>query len=459
MSRRFHALSDVTTRIGELLSPAFGRRFWVKAELSSGRERGHFYCDLVETDPRGEVAAQMRCTIWASDLARIRKAFEKAGLDLVLENGTQIGIECEIQWHPRYGLSLTGRDMDPAFALGELELRRRRILEALEREGLLRRNALLRVPLLPNRIALVTSPGSAAYEDFVQTLASSEFGFRIFVAGASMQGTDTQRSVLAALDACARLPVDLVVIARGGGSKTELAWLDDEAIARRIADFPLPVWTGIGHEIDSGVLDAVAGQSFKTPTAVAEAIAGRFLEVGRRLTEGRARLRYVFSLRTGGDRERLRRAAIGLRQGSRKLLDLRRSELLRAAERVRAEVLGRLASERARLGESRALLAANVRSRLRLVGERLATQRARLSLRRVRVRLEAERRALASREQVLRAVDPAAALARGYSLTYDAGGALVRSVAQVAADAVLTTRVADGSIESVARAARRDGHE
>lgn len=479
VSRRFFALSEVTARIRELLAPAFGRRFWVRGEISSARERGHFYCDLVESDSAHGVVAQLRCTIWERDLQRIRAEFAKAGLDLALENGTQVGIECEVEFHPRYGLSLRGRDMDPAFALGELELRRRRILETLGKEGLLDRNARLAVAMLPNRIALVTSAGSAACLDFVETLSASPFGFQIFLAGATMQGQDTQRSILAALDACERLPVDLVVIARGGGSKTELAWLDDEIIARRIAGYPLPVWTGIGHEIDTGVLDAVAGQSFKTPTAVAEALVGRFVAVSRRLDEGAVRLRSVWRLRLRGASERLERAQTGLRQGTRKLVDQRRSELRRAAEAVRAEVrtrlggeerrlarvgatlrvraLGRLREAELALGAAGRTLGASQRSRLREVSERLLARRERFSAKRVLARIARERERLAALESLLRAADPRTALARGFSLTTDASGSLVRSVAQALPGTIVETRVVDGSFESVVRTTRRDG--
>ncbi len=481
MSRRFFALSDVTDRIAELLRPAFGKTFWVKAEHSSGRERGHFYCDLVETDLRGEVSAQMRCTIWARDLERIRESFKAAGIDLVLENGTQVGIECELQYHPRYGISLVGRDMDPAFALGELELKRRRILDALQRDGLFGVNALLPVPLLPNRIGLVTSRGSAAYNDFVLTLSASGYGFRVFVADATMQGPDTQRSVLAALDACARLGVDLVVVARGGGSKTDLAWLDDEILARRIAAYPFPVWTGIGHEVDTSVLDAVAGLPFKTPTAVAEALASRFDAMAAQMADALGRLRSVWQLRRDSERARVERARTGLRQGSRKLLDLRRSDLLRVAARVRGEVLQRLGQERSqiegarvalrarsravlrerriRLGETGRSLGQGTRVGLRLARERLDRQRRRFSLRRVLQRIDGAREALSRKEQLVRAADPMTALGRGFSLTTNAAGVLVRSVAQAAAGEAVTTRVADGSFESVVRTTRRDGDD
>lgn len=478
MSRRFHALSAITERISELLRPAFGKTFWVRAEISSGSERGHFFCDLVESDARGSVVAKMRCQIWASELARIRASFKAAGIDLVLENGTQVGIECELRWDARYGLSLVGRDMDPAFALGELELKRRRILEALERDGLFGRNARHPMPLLPNRIGLVTSRSSAAFQDFTKTLRDAGHGFRIFMADAMMQGPDTGRSVLAALDALARLPLDLVVITRGGGSKTDLAWLDDEAIARRIADYPLPVWTAIGHEIDRGVLDAVAAAHFKTPTAVAEAIAARFETLALHLEDAVLRLRNAWQRARDTEREHLSRVRKGLRQGSRKLLDQRRSELRQVAESVRAEVLHRLGQERGRLATSQVSLRARARASLReqrlrfrqaslglgrgsraslrVARERLLVQRRRLSLRRLVQRIDAARESLARREQLVRAADPAMALRRGFSLTTTAGGALVRSVEMLKAGDALSTRVADGSVESVVRATRRE---
>lgn len=481
--RRFHALSTITERIGELLRPAFGKTFWVSAEISSATERGHFFCDLIESDRRGGVVAKLRCQIWASDLARIRASFKAAGLDLVLESGTQIGIACELRWDARYGLSLVGRDMDPAFALGEIELRRRRILDALERDGLFGRNAGRRVPLLPNRIGLVTSRSSAAFQDFTKTLRESGYGFRVLLADATMQGADTGRSVLAALDALERLPLDLVVITRGGGSKTDLAWLDDEAIARRIASYPIPVWTGIGHETDTSVLDAVAGTAFKTPTAVAEALVARFETLSLRLDEATARLGNAWRRAMDTERARLARTRTGLRQGSRKLLDQRRSELRQVAERVRAEVLHRLGQERSRLVGAavslRARSGAALRERrlrvrqaaidlarggrvsLRTARERLLQQRRRLSLRRIEQRIATERESLGRREQLVRAADPATALLRGFSLTMTADGVLLRSVANVAEGDEIETRLADGSMTSVVRATRgeRGGRE
>jgi len=447
VSRTFFSLSAVARRIEELLQPALTRNFWLKAEISSGRERrGAFYCDLVETLPSGEVAAQMRCTIWAQDLARIRSAFRREGLDLQLDDGRVVGIQVRVQYHPRYGLSLAGIDMDPSVALGELELRRRRILGALERDGLLELNSARPVPLLPNRIALITSRSSAAYRDFTQTLLASPFGFRIYLADSAMQGPDTEASVLAALSTCERLPVDLIALVRGGGSRTDLAWLDSDPIARRIAACALPVWTGIGHETDASVLDAVAGHAHKTPTAVAETLVARFAEVDGQIGRAARRLRSTWGLRSGHEREWLAHARVGLRQGTRKLIQIRRSELRRAATSARALLGARLGREHTALARRAERIERGARALLRQTKLALAGLRLRLSPRNILARLESERRALRAREQFLRAADPRTALARGFSLTY-ASGALVRSVDDLAPGQATLTRLADGYFE------------
>jgi exodeoxyribonuclease VII large subunit len=158
--RTFFSLSAITNRVQEILQPYIGKLFWVKAEISSGRERGgSFYCDLIESSESGEIVAQMRCTIWSRDLDKIRKKFKDSDLDLILNNGTVVGLQCSIQYNPRYGLSLKATDADPAFALGELELKKKEILERLKKEGLLEPNKKLYVPILPINIGLITSKG------------------------------------------------------------------------------------------------------------------------------------------------------------------------------------------------------------------------------------------------------------------------------------------------------------
>jgi exodeoxyribonuclease VII large subunit len=478
VSPRFFALSEITARLRKILSP-YKKRFWVRAEISTSRTRGagHFYADLIEIDGAGQIIAKMELVLFATELESIRAKFEAAGVELLLANGTKIGIYCSLRYHERYGLSLMAHDMDPAFALGELELKRRRILATLKAEGLLGKNAQRTVPLLPNRVALITSPEGAAKGDFVGTLRQSGFGFRIYLAPAMMQGERTERTVLAALDLCASLPVDVVVIARGGGNKSGLTWFDNDAIARRIADYPLPVFTAIGHDFDKSVLDVVAAYAYRTPSAVAEALVKRFFEVQQRIEAGAARLRSVWQLRHGSAGERLRNARADLHHGSLRLLEHRRAQLLGVAQAARVDVQGRMAHEHARLGEARTglrgpavavlregrtalghmrgTLDRGCRAALRVSHARLAAQRSRFSPRRLGARFRAERDRLHDRRRTLRAADPSTALRRGFSLTQTTKGALVRSIAQVAAGDVVTIQVADGSFDSTVGAARR----
>src|ERR1017187_1658527 len=189
MEKRFFPLSSITTRISELLQPAITKRFWVKAEVMSGRERGGaFYCDLIETGANGKIAAKISCTIWSQELSSIRNLFKSKGMDLILTDGTVVGFQCSLQYSPQYGISLRVIDADPSIAMGEMELKKREIIERLQQEGLFLPNKELFLPLLPQRIGLISSNGSAAYNDFIQTLTTSGFGFKIFLADAMMQG-------------------------------------------------------------------------------------------------------------------------------------------------------------------------------------------------------------------------------------------------------------------------------
>jgi exodeoxyribonuclease VII large subunit len=492
--KRFFPLSAITTRVQQILQPHIGKLFWVKAEISSGRERGgSFYCDLVESNQNGSVIAQMRCTIWNRTLSGIRRQFKKCGLDLKLENGTLIGFQCCLQYHPQYGLSLKVVDADPAFALGEIELKKKEILNRLSREGLLEPNKRLFVPMLPQKIGLVTSKGSAAYNDVLKTFNSSGFYFKIILADSVVQGTKTEESVLTALDVLEKLELDLVIVARGGGSKTDLFWLDNEAIARRIAEYKYPVWTGIGHEIDISILDHVANRYFKTPTAVTEEIVARFVEMKRHLEEAKNRFKSTWAYRFDIDRKWVDNAKNGVIQGTRKLLDSTKSYLMGYAIMLSSKVQTRLSNEKSKLAVSRNLITTTPISLIKRASERLTERSGRfkpdrflrtirqkneglydgcnlllqkfksqIQLRRERFEslakrfklesiisyLDNEKQKLSNKAVTLRAADPATSLKRGFSLVYSDDGTLINSLSQVKLEDILKTKVSDGEIVS-----------
>ena len=357
LPKKFFTLSDITNRIQAILQPHIGKCFWVKGEISSGRIRGgSFYCDLIETDGNGRIIAQIRCTIWNRDLDEIKKRFQEHDLDLKLDNGTVVGFHCSLQYSPQYGLSLKAVAADPTFALGELELRKRQIIDRLQKEGLFEPNKRIPVPLLPQRIGLVASKDSAGYHDILNTLTASSFGFRIYLADSIVQGNQAESSVLNAMDALEKLHVDLVIIARGGGSKTDLSGLDNEAIARKIASYPKPVWTGIGHETDTSVLDFVANRSFKTPTAIAEEIVARYIEMQRHLEEAEIRFKSTWIYRLEKEKSYVDDTKIGITQGTRKMLENKRYYLNGAANLLHSIVQERLSGEKSKLAVSRRIL-------------------------------------------------------------------------------------------------------
>ena len=210
-------------------------------------------------------------------------------------------------------------------------------------------NKKLFVPTLPLKIGLITSHNSAAANDFINTLKQSNFGFKIYLADALVQGNQTEWSVINALTTIEKLDPELVVIVRGGGSKTELFSLDNEAIARKIAAYRYPVWTGIGHEIDISILDHVANRYFKTPTAVAEELVARFIEMKRHLEEAEHRFRSSWTYRLDIEKKNLESSTTGLTRGARKLIDNKIVNLKERTNLLSSKVFDRLSREKSQL--------------------------------------------------------------------------------------------------------------
>ncbi len=346
----FFSLTAVANRITEILKPATAAEFWVKAEISGGRlKNNHFYCDLVEIDGNGQQVAKIRCTIWSSQLNLIRRKFENVGLQLQLVNGTQVGLKCKITFSSLYGLAINVLDADPAFSIGLLELRRRELLLKLEKENLFEPNKRVLVPILPQKIGLITSNDSAASNDFLKTIESSPYGFTVLLADATMQGERTKPDICRAIDALERFSPDLIAIVRGGGSKTDLSHLDNEDIGRKIASSQIPFWTGIGHEIDESVLDFVSNRAFKTPTAVAVEIVGRFDSVEKKLFQASKRINSSWSVALFNSKKSQVRWKTGLHQGTRKILDVTKAELAKQRSALERAVGNKVSTHRQHL--------------------------------------------------------------------------------------------------------------
>lgn len=276
------SLSELNFRVKEAINRALPQACWVRAEMSDVRvnsSSGHCYLEFIEKHPvTGQLIAKARGSIWAKTFRMLKPYFE-AETGQAFTSGLKVLVKVTVDFHELYGFSLTVHDIDPAYTLGDMVRRRMEIIRQLQKEGVFHLNKELPFPDLPTRIAVITSPTAAGYEDFQNQLSHNKPGYQFYykLFPALMQGEKTEESVITALD-CVYQHIecfDVVVIIRGGGATSDLNSFDSYLLAANCAQFPLPVLTGIGHERDDTVLDMVAHTRLKTPTAVAEFLIGR----------------------------------------------------------------------------------------------------------------------------------------------------------------------------------------
>jgi exodeoxyribonuclease VII large subunit len=425
------SVTELNTAIRDALREAIPENVWVRGEVQGLRESraGHVYFQLVEKDERRDrVQSALDVALFRSHLMTVHAALRKVpGVELA--DDVEVRVKGHVDVYPPTGrLQLIMTGIDPVFTAGALAANRERVLRQLEAEGLLRANAAHELPEVPLRIGLVTSAESAAYHDFLEELDASGFAFRVGVCDVRVQGANASRRVLWGLRRLAVLApaFDVIVVVRGGGSRADLAAFDSNDVARAIAAIPVPVLTGIGHEIDRTVADEVAHTASKTPTACAQVLVERVMEFVYRLDDvsrgvvHHARSSCVLALRELRDCARRARreppAAL-----TRELAVVER-------HRGRAEELGTRTVKQAIAtldGSERALASA---------GGRLA---------------RAEGRRLDASEARLRALDPTRVLDRGYTITRDRDGRVVKRAAPLSTGDRLVTEFADGTAASV----------
>ncbi len=399
-------VSQLAEAVSTALAVCFPDEVWVQGEISSLRRAnsGHVYFDLVEPGPPGRPPlGKVSVALFATDKAVVNAILKRTG-GVRMTDGLEIRLRGRVAFYgPQGQLQLKMTSIDPAYTLGRLASERERVLAALAGEGLLDQNASVPLAARPWRIGVVTSVASVAEADFVHELETSGLGFAVVVADARVQGRDAARSVTAALARLAAARVDVVAVVRGGGARTDLAAFDDLALARAIATCAVPVLTGIGHEIDTSVADQVAHRAHKTPTACAAHLVDRARRYHQRVDETFAQL--------------VRRALQVLDQEA-----VRVHDHATAASRAGALAIGAarhdLDERRRRL--QRAAPSASLAAELRLD-------------------------AMAARTA---AVDPARALARGWSITRTSDGELVRHPDQLEVGQVLVTTLAGGTTRS-----------
>ena len=401
-------LFELNSLVHEVIEDNFDDEYWVTGELSDVSTPafgGHFYGELVQKDEDSDrIIARARITCWARTYGLLRLRFQKESGE-TLRKGLQVKLLVEVNFHEQYGYSLNVLDIDSTFTLGDLAKRRREILQQLEKDGILHDNQELPLPRLLRRIAVISSVTAAGYGDFCHQLETNDYGFHfdIQLFPAVMQGEQVPESIISALEEISSgLPYDLVVIIRGGGASSDLSDFDSYELAACIAQYPLPVLTGIGHERDETVLDFVAHTRVKTPTAAAAFIIEHQANEAALLDDLYLRITHSAEERILREKQRL--------EHQKAVLPLLFTNFIQARQ-----------------------------NRLQLLRQRLLAA--------CPQRLEREQHRLQLMKQRMDSLDPRLLLKRGYTIT-TCGGKIVRSIEGLAEGEVLTTQTEQGEILS-----------
>ena len=270
-----YSLFELNNYIRQVIALNFEEAVWITCEIGQIKEsRGQVYLEVIQqNEDETEILARNSATIWYKTRLFIKKKLGDL-YSAILQEGTQVSIKVKVDFHERYGLKLDILDIDPAYTIGHLEMQRQKIIERLKAAGVYEQNSYLHLPAVMKRIAIISSEQAAGYKDFIHQLDHNAYGYiyEKVLFQTAVQGLKVESEISNALDTIADhyTQFDCIIIIRGGGSKIDLAAFDNYNIAYKIATSPLPVLTGIGHEIDSSVADLVAHTHLKTPTAVAD---------------------------------------------------------------------------------------------------------------------------------------------------------------------------------------------
>lgn len=444
-----YTVSELAASIGRTILRAFPDEIWVQGEIRdlARAASGHVYFTLMDAEESSNSGAVLPVTLFESDKLAVNRVLARSGA-VRMTDGVEVRIRGRVSHYaPRGVVQLRMTWIDTDFTLGKLAAERERLVQSLRDRGLLELNTALVLPLVPLRVGLITSFGSAAYADFMDELARSGYAWTVLLADSRVQGPDAVADILRGLALLAGRDPDVIALVRGGGAATDLAVFDSEEVAVAVAQYSVPVVTGIGHETDVSVVDLVA-RNYKTPTACAAGLVATVADFVGHIDELATATRRAVNGRLG-------MAAADLDQVSARVSRAAVGATERAS--VALAEAGRRISRGSRLRLSRAAdaLAALGSRTTRASSRQLATREGELdglqtstftAVRRSTRRAEDR---LSAAERRLTALDPARLLSRGWSITRTSEGALVTDPSQVEPGVGLQTVVAGGLVTSV----------
>lgn len=422
------SLFELNNLVHEALEATFDHTYWLTAELSECRvaANGHCYVELVEKNDESRVLiAKARGNIWRNTYPLLAATFEHE-TGQKLQPGLKILVEAKVTFHELYGYALNIIDIDPTYTLGDMARKRKEILAQLEADGVLTLNKELALPRPLSRIAVISSSTAAGYGDFCDQLEKSPYRFTTRLFPAIMQGEHVEESVIEALDSIAEEQEawDAVVIIRGGGAVSDLNGFDTYLLAANVAQFPLPVLTGIGHERDDTIIDVVAHTRLKTPTAVAAFLIERQRDEYETLLQMEKNLQQNICRKLEKERNRFEQNGRRYQMATASYCHREKANLLKLTSLLEKQIFQLIQQQQFQLNS------------LQQVYEKaVATQ---ISHEQIKLASIGKQLALAGPERILK---------MGFSITYHQGKA-VKSASLLKSGSRLTTRLAEGSITS-----------
>lgn len=465
-------LSQLNESIKDILLDAFPSTVWVVAEVSEMKENrsGHCYLELIEKEGNS-IIARSRATIWSYTFRMLKPYFETTTGQLFTQ-GIKILVQVTVEYHPSYGLSLNVKDIDPTYTVGDLALQRKEIIDRLKTEGVLEMNKELDLPLVPQKIAIISSATAAGFLDFMNQLESNKYGFKYYTKlfEATMQGAGSVPSIILALERIFPYDdfFDAVVIIRGGGATADLNSFDNYDLAFNVTQFSLPVITGIGHEKDDTIIDLVAHTRMKTPTAVAEFLITGVARFYERLVEMENEVIQITRNTIDFQQNKLERIAESLNYSVSKFINEKQlglakkgNELQQNVNRFSFKKKYEINNLKHDLESAVSLWFVETKNRMerkrrilkRVVGKSLLKEEATLVHLKDIVASKSKKLIFREQEKIhinentVRLLNPENILTRGYSLTLK-GGKIVKSIAQLKLNDEIETRLADGKIKS-----------
>lgn len=459
MNKEQHlSLAELNERVKQSIRNTFPENAWIVAEIGQIQENmsGHCYLDLIEKDEHSEkVIARNKANIWAYTY-RMLKPFFETSTRKQFTVGIKVLINVVVEYHELYGLSLNIKDIDPAYTVGDLAMRKQRVIDQLQADGVFEMNKEIQLPSLVQKLAVISSATAAGYGDFMDELHQNKNGvvFYTCLFQAVMQGEQASSSIISALDRVYENIelFDAVLVIRGGGASMDLSCFDDYELAYYASQFPIPIMAGIGHERDESVLDLVANTSLKTPTAVAAFLVDRMSAQLAYLNDVQEQSIRTVTNRVEREKHRLEMATKQFPIVAKQYILQHENRISRIEEHIAKYPIDFLKRKKRHLlslellvaRQTPLLLKSNQNKLNHLIGKARTATMHLLHSQSIKLNLLAE---------LARSHNPQNVLKKGYSITYK-NGKVVKSASNLREGDCVSTQLCDGEMASIVKSTK-----